>query len=332
VLLAALSAATFAFNNASARRGVLTGSVLQALVITVPVGVPMFFLVTLATGNLGAFAHFSGEAIGLLALAGVLHFVLGRYGNFRAAKAIGNNLSAPVIQLSLAVALALAILVLQEQLTPLRILGIVLLALGPALMRNGGPDLPAAEVEVAEVGAAEPGPPKFQPRYAEGYAFSLVAALAYGATPILVRLAVIGGDLGRGLVGGLISYAAATVAVALLMLWPGRLRHALAIAPESLKWFTFSAISVSIAQMFVYMAYVVAPISVVAPIMQLHLALRIVFARVLNPQYEIFGGRMLLGTGLSLLGAVAISLDTEHLLSLLPLPAPIAAFARWHWP
>jgi uncharacterized membrane protein len=327
VLLAALSAATFAFNNASARRGVITGTVLQALAITVPIGVPMFFVVALATGNLGVLAHFPAEAIGLLALAGVLHFVVGRYGNFRAAKAIGNNLSAPVIQLSLAVALVLAILVLKEQLTPLRILGIALLAVGPAVMRNGAPDAPAVDAKLPEAG-----PPKFRPRYAEGYTFSLLAALAYGVTPVLIRLGVVGGDLASGLIGGLISYVAAAAAIALLMLWPGQLRHALAIAPESLKWFTYSAVSVSIAQMFVYMAYAVAPISVVTPIMQLHLALRIVFARLLNPQHEIFGGRMLLGTALSILGAVAISLDTELLLSLLPLPASIVAFARWHWP
>src|SRR4029079_10913367 len=92
VVLAALSAATFAFNNASARRGVLTGSVAQALAITVPIGVPRFLLVALTTGQLGALSHCPGEAIGLLALAGVLHFVVGRYGNFRAAQAIGANL------------------------------------------------------------------------------------------------------------------------------------------------------------------------------------------------------------------------------------------------
>ena len=51
VVLAALSAATFAFNNASARRGVLTGSVAQALAITVPIGVPMFLLAALTTGQ-----------------------------------------------------------------------------------------------------------------------------------------------------------------------------------------------------------------------------------------------------------------------------------------
>jgi drug/metabolite transporter (DMT)-like permease len=326
VCLAALSAATFAFNNASARRGVLTGSVLQALAVTVPIGVPIFLLAVLATGNLATLSGFSAGAIALLALAGVLHFVVGRYGNFRAAQAIGNNLSAPVIQLGLVVSLACAILVLKEVLTPLRILGIALLALGPVLMRNA--ELP----EATAVGAPDAGLPKFVPRYAEGYAFALVAAAVYGATPVLIRLGVVAGDLGSGLVGGLISYAAAALAVALLLLWPGRLRHALAITPQSLKWFTYSGISVCIAQMFVYMAFTVAPVSVVMPVLQLHLALRFWLARVLNPQHELFGSRMLLATAVSLLGALAISLDSEFFLSLIALPPPVAAAVRWHWP
>jgi drug/metabolite transporter (DMT)-like permease len=324
VVLAALSAATFAFNNASARRGVLTGSVAQALAITVPIGVPMFLLAALTTGQLGALSHFSGAAMGLLALAGVLHFVVGRYGNFRAAQAIGANLSGPVIQLSLGITLILAVLVLKEPMTPLRILGIALLVSAPALMRNATPEA----TELAETSLT-----KFQPRYAEGYAFSIMAALAYGVTPLLIRLAVTGGGgLGTGLAGGLVSYAAATAAVALLLLWPGQWRHALAVTPESAKWFTYSGISVSIAQMFIYMAYAVAPISVVTPILQLHLVLRLAFSRALNPHHEIFGGRMVLGTSLSVLGAIALSLDVEHVLAFIPLPPTIAAFARWHWP
>jgi drug/metabolite transporter (DMT)-like permease len=226
VCLAALSAATFAFNNASARRGVLTGSVLQALAITVPIGVPFFLLAVLGTGSLGTLMGFSAGSAGLLALAGVLHFVVGRYGNFRAAQAIGNNLSAPVIQLGLVVSLACAILVLGEKLTPLRIVGIALLALGPMLMRQTEPTL--ASTVSADAAAPDADPPKFVPRYVEGYAFSLVAAAVYGTTPVMVRLGVVAGDLGSGLAAGLISYAAATLAIALLLLWPGRLRHALA--------------------------------------------------------------------------------------------------------
>jgi drug/metabolite transporter (DMT)-like permease len=323
VFLAALSAATFAFNNASARRGVLTGSVAQALAITVPIGVPIFLVAALATGTLGTLARFSSEAIALLALAGVLHFVVGRYGNFRAAQAIGANLSGPVIQLSVALTLALAVLVLREPLTPLRILGIALLVLAPLLMRN-------AEASDTPRGASAP--LKFVPRYAEGYAFALLAALVYGVTPFLIRLAVIRGDLGSGIAGGLISYAAATVAVAMLLFWPGQWRHAREIKPESLKWFTYSGVSVSIAQMFIYMAYAVAPLSVVTPVLQLHHLLRLVFSRLLNPHHEIFGGRMILATVLSLLGAVALALDVEHVVAFVPLPESVAAFARWHWP
>lgn len=325
VVLAALSAATFAFNNASARRGVLTGSVAQALAITVPIGVPIFLVAALATGTLGTVSRFSSEAIGLLALAGVLHFVVGRYGNFRAAQAIGANLAGPVIQLSLAVTLVLAVLVLKEPLTALRLTGIALLALAPVLMRN-------AAADASQAPATRAGSPKFQPRYAEGYVFALVAALLYGVTPLLIRLAVIGGGLGGGLTGGLISYGAATAAVALVMLWPGQLRHARAIAPEALKWFSYSGVSVCVAQMFIYMAYAVAPVSVVTPVLQLHHALRLLFARLLNPHHEIFGGRMILGTALSLLGAVALSLDTEFVLARVPLPDFLAAAARWHWP
>ena len=305
------------------RRGVLTGSVGQALAIGVPIGMPMFFLFALAGGGLGAIANFPRDAILVMAATGFLHFICGRYCNYRSVKAMGANLSGPVIQLSLAITLVLAVLVLKEPMTPLRILGIALLALAPALMRNasaGTPEQPDT-----------PGP-AFEPRYAEGYAFSIMAALVYGVSPLLIRLAVIGGDLGTGVAAGLVSYVAATATIALLLLWPGQLRHALAVTPESRKWFTYSGISVSIAQMFIYMAYAVAPLSVVTPILQLHLVLRLVFSRALNPHHEIFGGRMVLGTALSVLGAVALSLDVEHVLALVPLPPAIAAFARWHWP
>ncbi len=72
--LALCSAATFALNNAFARRGVLTGSVFQALSISVPIGVPMFLLGAIVTGSLGFFLEFSAKAYFFFALAGILHF------------------------------------------------------------------------------------------------------------------------------------------------------------------------------------------------------------------------------------------------------------------
>ena len=57
----------------------------------VPVGVPIFLAVALASGALHAIAGFSWAAIGYLAAAGILHFAWGRYCNYRATKAMGTT-------------------------------------------------------------------------------------------------------------------------------------------------------------------------------------------------------------------------------------------------
>jgi len=53
-LLAFISAATFGFNNASVRRGVITGTVAQAIAITVPLGLPLFVIPLLLAGELSS--------------------------------------------------------------------------------------------------------------------------------------------------------------------------------------------------------------------------------------------------------------------------------------
>lgn len=319
--LALMSAVTFALNNASVRRGVVTGSVLQGMAITVPIGVPLFFLATAAIGYLDAVAAFSLEAAGALALAGILHFVWGRYCNYRAMRAIGTNLAAPVQQINLIFTLGLAIWVLGETLTPLRILGIALILLGPGFTLREEPS------GAAGAAAAHP---TFRPRYAEGYTFALLSATGYGLSPIFIRLGLEGQSLGASIAGGLIAYLAATAVMATVLMWPGRLRHALAIKPESARWFTFSGVMVCVSQMFLYMAMSVAPVTVVAPINRLTIVFRIYFSRLLNPEHEVFGGRVIIGTAISLAGALALSLSSDVVASLLP--EPLASALRWHWP
>src|SRR5690606_22215579 len=130
-LFGLLAAATFAFNNAAARRGVLTGSVARAIAIPRPIGVPLVFIGALAVGALPILAEFSATSLLYLATAGVIHFVWGRYCNYRATKAMGANLVGPVQQVSLVLTLGLAIGILGEALTPLRVIGILLVVLGP---------------------------------------------------------------------------------------------------------------------------------------------------------------------------------------------------------
>ena len=336
-LIAVCSAACFAFNNASVRRGVLTGSVLQAMAITVPLGVPLFFLAALLTGHLGAVSGFSPKALVALAAAGILHFVWGRYCNYRATRALGTNLVAPIQQVNLVFTLCLAIWLLGEELTPLKILGIALVLIGPALtMPEGEKDkTPAGERNVSDekitaIDAEKP--PDFEPKWAEGYAFALLSATGYGLSPILVRVGLEGKGLGTSFAGGLVAYIAATVVMTLILMWPGNLRQALAVNRESAKWFTLSGVLVFLSQMFLYMAMSIAPVTVVSPINRLSILFRLYFSRLINPHHEVFGGQVVAATVVSLAGALALSLSVDVVQAYLPLPEGVIALLHWHWP
>jgi drug/metabolite transporter (DMT)-like permease len=262
-----------------------------------------------------------------LAAAGILHFVWGRYCNYRAAKAMGANLVAPVLQSSIVVTLALAMWILAEYLTPLRILGIGLVMLGPALAYE-----PRQKRETAEVAGEAQDRTVFQPNYAEGYLFGFLSATGYGVSPILVRLALEDKSLSFSLAGGLVSYCAAALLFALILLWPGQYRHVGALDAASARWFMMSAVCSSLAQMLRYLALAVAPATVVVPILRLSLVFRVFLARLVNPQHEVFGGRMMASTAASLAGVLALSISVEFVQSLLPLPDWTIAILNWRWP
>jgi uncharacterized membrane protein len=123
ILYAALGAFTFALNNVAMRRGVVTGSVLQAMALTVPIGGFSFLVMTVAFGELGQLVLFPTVAFTWLAGQGVVHFVLGRYCNYKSNQLMGVNLAAPVVQLQVPVAMMLAVVTLHEKFTVLQLFG-----------------------------------------------------------------------------------------------------------------------------------------------------------------------------------------------------------------
>jgi drug/metabolite transporter (DMT)-like permease len=330
-LLALLAAATFALNAATARRAVLRASVLQGLAITVPLGVPLFLIVAWAFGEAGRLAALPVEAVLWFAAAGVVHFVFGRYCNYRAAKAIGANLSAPIMQTDILLSLTLAIVVLGETLTPLRMIGILLVLIGPALVFQGGGirrAVGAAPAPAAHLAAAS----GFKPKYAEGYLFSLLCAAGFGTSPILISIGLEKAGPGSSLAGGFISYAAGALVIAAVLLATGQVRHVLSIEREPAKWFMLTGLLVCLSQIFRYAALSLAPVSVVAPIQRLSNIFRLYASWIINPEHEVFDRSVILATVVSLVGAAALSVSTEAVLAAVPLPEWLVAAARWQWP
>lgn len=318
-VLALLSAATFGLNNATIRRGVLRGSVLQALSITVPMGAVLFALAALAAGVLDAIGAFSAAGIGWLAAAGIVHFVIGRYGNYRATRAMGANLAGPVQQSSILVSLVLALIFLGETLTPLKIAGIVLIVIGPAIMLRGR----AGNTPTAS---------GFVPRLVEGYVYSALCAVGYGISPLFIRLGLDGAGLGASLSAGAISYAAAALVIGGIVLLPGNVAHIRTPDRAATRWFLASGVLVFVSQMFRYMALAIAPVSVVVPIQRLSIVFRAVFSWLLNRDHEVFGVWVVSGIALSVTGAVALTISSDVVLSMVTLPESLAGLVRWTWP
>ena len=279
-VLAILSAATFALTNATGRRGVISGTPAQGMVISMPVGLACFLAFAVLTGAIQHLGRFSSTGLALLSSAGVLHFVLGRYCNFRASQAAGVNLTAPVVQLNSVVTLILAVVILREPCTMLQVVGVLMVSGSLVTQQSSQP--PAA---------GKLDEPAFKPRVAAGFFFALIAALAYGTSPIIVRQALQD-------IGALADWPVArspTRQQPWLSRWgsliPSLRRNVMRVSGENARWFVYSGIFVAAAHGFLYSALAVAPIMLVAPLLQLSLVFRFLFALLLNPHHEVFGFR-----------------------------------------
>jgi drug/metabolite transporter (DMT)-like permease len=315
VLYAALGAFTFALNNVAMRRGVVTGSVLQGMAMTVPIGGLSFLAMTAAFGELGQLAAFPAVAIAWLAGQGVVHFVFGRYCNYKSNQLVGVNLSAPVVQLQVAVAMVLAVATLHEKFT-------VLQAIGSALMLGG------SFVTQTKIGKSRE-KASFQPHIVAGYLFAFGAAVCYGSSPLMARQAFLSAPGSATAAAGCFAYAAATLFFSLVLLKPGSWADIKAMSRANVPWFLSSAVLVAISQAFVYASLAVAPLMVVTPILQLSLVFRLLLSQCINRDYEVMNTAVIAGALTAVLGSILVSLPTDELAKVLGLSPTIADFLRY---
>ncbi len=347
VLYAALGAFTFALNNVAMRRGVVTGSVLQGMALTVPIGGLSFLVMTIAFGELHQLVVFPMAALTWLACQGVVHFVIGRYCNYKSNQLMGVNLTAPVVQLQVPFAMLLAVVMLHEKFTVLQAIGSALM-LGGSFITQGNagkgkrkasapltaatpiPTTVPSQEELPQAELAAPIPkPVFRPRVVSGYIFGLGAAMCYGSSPLMAREAFLHAPGVSTAAGGCLAYAAATLFFLLILFKPGSWADIKSLKRENLPWFLSSAVLVAISQAFVYASLAVAPLMVVTPILQLSLVFRLFLSPLINRDHEVMNAAVVIGAFTAVLGSLLVSLDTDELTRLLDLPLSLADFLHY---
>jgi len=326
ILYAAFGAFTFALNNVTMRRGVVTGSVMQGMALTVPFGGLTFLAIAIAFGELRQLVMFPAVAAAWLAGQGIVHFVFGRYCNYKSNQLMGVNLAAPVVQLQVPVAMLLAVLTLGETFTVLQALGAVLMLGGSFITQSSAGSGKKAPARTTP----EPNPaPVFRPHVLSGYIFALGAAVCYGASPLMAREGFLHAPGAGTAAGGCLAYAAATLFFSLFLVKRGAWGDIMGTRRENLSWFLAAAGLVAISQAFVYASLAVAPLMVVTPILQLSLVFRLMLSQSINRDHEVMNIAVVIGAFTAVLGSLLVSLDTEQLATWLHLSPALTDVLRY---
>jgi drug/metabolite transporter (DMT)-like permease len=307
------------------------------MALTVPIGGLSFLVMTIVFDELHHLVMFPMAAAAWLACQGIVHFVIGRYCNYKSNQLMGVNLTAPVVQLQVPFTMLLAVVMLHENFTVLQAVGSALM-LGGRLLDHpeqcwqrkkesasgdtqpdrtlaGGTDGPETETKLPTAGGLGL---RFRPRRGD-----LLWQLAPdGARGFRVRTRRQHGGW------GLRSYAAATLFFLLILFKPGSWADIRSTKLENLPWFLSSAVLVAISQAFVYASLAVAPLMVVTPILQLSLVFRLFLSQLINRDQEVLNAAVIIGAFTAVPGSILVSLDTDELTMFLQLPLWFADFLQ----
>lgn len=309
-LLALLGACFHGTNNASLRRGVLTGSVSQALAITITLGVPFSLLAAWLSGQLFQLGDLGARGALFAGSAGILQYVWGRYWNYSATKFLGGVGAGPIQQSQMWIAVVLAVVLLDERLTLLTLMGMGLIFVAPFIIARSLRlrRLHNQQFRAQQAAAGKSVEVLFEPRIMVGYGCAVLAALGYGVAPVVVRAGV--GESGLGLLGGMIAYCAAFVTFwTISLIVPGQLRHIREVEPEPRKWYLFAGVMTYLGQACYFMSLSLAPVTVVAPLFQLSLIVRVIAGYLLNREHEVFTRLSLIAILIAFCGTMLITLD-----------------------
>ena len=307
-LLSLASAFSFAVNFILVRRGIADAgaTAAQGAFITVLLGVPFGLVAVIVTGQLFNFGQLAPAGYLLFAAAGIVHFGIGRYCNYRGIAAIGAPRAATIQAIAVPYSVVMAMLLLDERPTVLMYAGIALILGSPALMVDRGKrpnphpnPLPEGE------GKKESAAPAVEMRMVEGYAFSLLAAGAYGTSPILIRAAVEDAT-GTAAIGTFIAYVGASAMLMATLALPAQRGLMGAINLRYMRLFGGAGFAVFFAQLLRFFALAIADVSIVNPLMRMIGVFTLILSYLVNRRLEHITLGVVLGVLVSFTGSALL--------------------------
>ncbi len=299
LVCAVMSAVAFAANDTALRRGILFASVYKSIIVTVPIGFPVFLLAITLTNSWSSFRALDLAQFLFFGSAGIIHFIFGRYFGYKTIESLGATQAGPIVQLGLLISVFFAYHLFDEEITNIHIIAIFLIILAPMIILLGheGDKFTRSGIEM---------------KYKAGLFWGLSCAICYGISPLLVKSGFSNYSLEITILAGFISYISAISFLILIMILTRvRIRDIIEMDKSALKWFTITGFMGSSAQLLRYIALGLIPISIVEPIHRTSVIFRVMFGFVINRNHEIINVRVLLGVALSIIGMYLLILQID---------------------
>ena len=299
LVCAIMSAVAFAANDTALRRGILFASVYKSIIVTVPIGFPVFLLAITLTNSWPSFRTLDLTQFLFFGSAGIIHFIFGRYFGYKTIESVGATQAGPIVQLGLLISVFFAYHLFDEEITNIHIIAIFLVILAPMIILLGyeGDRFTSSGIKM---------------KYKAGLFWGLSCAICYGISPLLVKSGFSNYSLEITILAGFISYISAIFFLILIMtLLRVRIRDITEMDKSALKWFTITGFMGSSAQLLRYIALGLIPISIVEPIHRTSVIFRVIFGFIINRNHEIINIRVLLGVALSIIGMYLLILQID---------------------
>jgi drug/metabolite transporter (DMT)-like permease len=252
---ALLSAFCFAGSHVVSKRGLQDTSVIGASLIVLSVS----WVVILVSVLFDPPAEVTGKAVAVYSGLGLIVPALSRWSVLRSVDTLGPSIAIPIQQgLRPLLAVGGAILLLGETLDPLRLVGVLgIVAGGWQLSRRPreGERRKSDPTVVAPDGRWALRP---------GIAFAFIAAIAYAASDLLLRLTV-GGDLAEPGFAAMVSTGAGLTAWLVIVAAVPSVRAGVRFGPRA-WWLVLAGVLIGFAILCVYNAFRRGEVSIVTPI------------------------------------------------------------------
>ncbi|MFL2837192.1 MAG: hypothetical protein EVA83_03310 [Hyphomicrobiales bacterium] len=296
---AVMSAVAFAANDTALRRGILFASVYKSIIVTVPIGFPVFLLAITFTNSWPSFHDLDITQFLFFASAGIIHFIFGRYFGYKTIESLGATQAGPIVQLGLLISVFFAYHLFDEEITNTHIIAIFLIILAPMIILLGyeGDKFTRSGIQM---------------KYKDGLFWGLSCAICYGISPLLVKSGFSNYSLEVTILAGFISYISAIFfLICIMVLFKVRIKDILEMNKSAVKWFTVTGFLGSTAQLLRYIALGLIPISIVEPIHRTSVIFRVIFGFIINRNHEIINARVLLGVALSIIGMYLLIIQID---------------------